>query len=196
MSDGFTRVHALALQFLRDGDLPRLLDGTLAEALAITGADRGCVQILHDAGGGMRLGAQHGLVRPFLEYVANLRAPLGGNTVTAGDRHVRFDDVATSAALAGGPDREALLAAQVRALHAIPLRTLDGRVVGVLSALHRDTPRPQPAAIEALDRIADLCAAGIARVPGATDLAPATTDGDVAARLRDTLQLFRNTVEN
>ncbi len=144
----------------------------------------------------MRLGAQRGLVRPFLEYVANLRAPLGGSGVTAGGRHVVFDDVATSAALAGSADRDALLVAQVRALHAFPFRLPDGRVVGVLSSLHRDTPDRQPAPPDALDRIADLCAAAIAHAQRVAEPAPAPSDADLAARLRDTEELFRNTVEN
>ena len=195
------RLHGLAVEFLRDGELPRLLDAALSEALAITGADRGCLQILHGPGGGLRLGAQRGLVRPFLEYVANLRVGLGGSVVTAGERHVLFDDVATSAALAGSADREALLLAEVRALHAIPLRTPDGRVVGVLSVLHRDAPDPQPLAREAmdrgaLDRVADLCAAAITNAQAATERTPAPSDADVAARLRETQELFSNTVEN
>jgi PAS domain S-box-containing protein len=193
------RLHGVAVGFLRDGELPRLLDATLAEALALTGADRGCLQILHGPGGGLRLGAQRGLVRPFLEHVARLRVGLGGSAVTAGGPHPHNHvllDVATSAALAGGADREALLAAEVRALHAIPLRLPDGRVVGVLSALHRDAPDPQPAALEALDRVAELCAAAIAHAQGAPARAPAPSDAELAARLRETQELFRNTVEN
>ena len=88
----------------------------------------------------MRLAAQRGLARPFLEYIANLRAAVGGSDVMTGGRHVLFDELETNAALAGSADREALLGAEVRALHAIPLRTPDGRVVGVLSTLHRDAP--------------------------------------------------------
>jgi PAS domain S-box-containing protein len=192
-----TRVHDLAVEYLRNGDLSRLLDAALSEALAITGADRGCLQVLRGPGGGLRLGGQRGLVRPFVEYVANLRAGLGGTVVTAGERHVIFEDVATSPALAGTADREALLAAEVRALHAIALRTPDGRVVGVLAALHRDTPLdPQPAARDALDRIAELCTAAITHAQGPTEWPPAPSDGDLAARLRETQELFSNTVEN
>jgi len=196
MGQTLERLHGLALAFLRDGELTPLLDAALSEALEITRADRGCVQILHGPGGGLRLAAQRGLVRPFLEYVANLRAGLGGGGVTVGGRPVFFDDVATSPALAGSADREALILAEVRALHAIPLRTPDGRVVGVLSALHRDAPHPQPAALEALDRVADLCAAAVANAQGAAERPPAPSDAHLAARLRATEELFRNTVEN
>ena len=190
------RLHGLAVEFLRDGELSRLLDAALSEALAITGADRGCLQTLHGPGGGLRLGAQRGLARPFLEYIANLRAGLGGSDVMTGGRHVLFDEVETNAALAGSADREALLGAEVRALHAIPLRTPDGRVVGVLSTLHRDAPDPQPAALQSLDRVADLCAAAIAHAERATERAPAPADADLAARLREMQELFSNTVEN
>jgi PAS domain S-box-containing protein len=189
------RLHRLALEFMRDGDLPRLLDASLAEALAIAGADRGCLQILHGSGGGFRLRAQQGLVRPVLEYIANLRVGLGGTGVTAGGRAVVVEDLATSSALAGGADREALLAAEVRALHVVPLGTPDGRVVGVLSALHRGAPDARPEVLAALDRVAELCAAAIAHAQGAEVRAPAPVDAELA-RLRDTEELFRNTVEN
>lgn len=186
------RLHALTVEFLRDGELSRLLDGALSEALAITGADRGCLQILHSAGGGLRLAAQRGLVRPFLEYVGNLRVALGGSEVTAGTRPVLLD-VGTSA---GSADREALRLAEVRVLQAIPLRMPDGRVVGALSALHRDSPDSQPAANQHFERIAELCAAAISRAQAATERAPVLFDADLATRLRETEELFHNTVEN
>jgi PAS domain S-box-containing protein len=116
--------------------------------------------------------------------------------VTAAGPHVVVDDVATSPLLAGSADRDALLAVGVRALHAIPLRTPAGRVVGVLSALHRGVPASRPPALEALDRIADLCAAAIAHAQGTAERAPAPTDAERAARLRETEELFRNTIEN
>jgi PAS domain S-box-containing protein len=190
------RLNDLAVAFLRDGELSRLLDGALSEALAITGADRGCLQILQGAGGGLRLAAQRGLVRPFIEYVANLRVALGGSSATAGGRPVILD-VATSPALADSTDRQAMLGAEVQALHRIPLRMPDGRVLGALSALHRGAaPEPHPSALEALDRIADLCAAAIARSQGATERATPPSDAELATRLRETEELFHNTVEN
>ena len=149
----------------------------------------------------MRLGAQRGLVRPFLEYVANLRVGLGGSVVTAGERDVLFDDVATSAALAGSADREALLLAEVRALHAIPLRTPDGRVVGVLSVLHRGAARSAAAGARSHGSRRLIGRRFVRQPPSrtrkrATERAPAPSDADVAARLRETQELFSNTVEN
>lgn len=193
--DALVRLHALTVDFLRDGELSRLLDGALSEALAITGADRGCLQILHGAGGGLRLAAQRGLVRPFLEYVGNLRVALGCSAVTAGARPVLLD-VETSAVLAGSADRDALLQAEVRVLHAIPLRMPDGRVVGALSVLHRDSPDPKAAALETFERIAELGAAAISRAQATTERAPVLFDADLVTRLRETEELFRNTVEN
>ncbi|HVU51398.1 MAG TPA: GAF domain-containing protein, partial [Polyangia bacterium] len=116
-----TRLHDLAVGFLRDGDLPRLLDAALAEALAIAGADRGALQVLDGADAGLRLVAQRGLARPLLQHVANLRTGLGGNAASRAGRLWLVDDVATDEALAGGADREALLAARVRALLVMPL---------------------------------------------------------------------------
>jgi PAS domain S-box-containing protein len=189
------RLHERALAFLRDGDLAPLLDGALDEALALTGADRGCVQILDGAGGGLRLAAQRGLVRPFLEHVANLRTGLGGAGAVRRGGAWLVDDVATNEVFAGSADRDALLGARVRALLVTPLRATDGRVLGLLSALHRDTPDPPPEALEALERIAELCAAALAHA-AARPPARTAPDSELAARLRDLEDLFRSTVEN
>jgi two-component system CheB/CheR fusion protein len=190
-----TRLHRLATDHLVDGDLPRLLDAAVREALAITGADRGCVQILHGGGGGLRLAGQEGLVRPFVEYVANLRVGLGGHRAGFAERPWFVEDVATDEALAGSADREALLAAEVRALHAVPLVASDGRVVGRLSALHRHAPERGPPDPDALARVAELCAAATVHAVAAASSRPAS-DAALGARLADAEELFRNTVEN
>jgi PAS domain S-box-containing protein len=189
------RLHELTLGFLRDGELARLLDGALAEALALTGADRGAVQVLDGAGGGLRLAAQRGVVRPLLEHVATLRTGLGGSAASRAARHWLVDDVATSEAFAGGADRDALLGARVRALVVTPLRAPDGGVLGLLSAFHRDTPDPPPATFDALDRVAALCAAALGHARGARPPA-APSEPEAAARLRALEELFRGTVEN
>jgi two-component system CheB/CheR fusion protein len=190
------RLQAVAAAFLRDGDLPRLLDAALAETLALAGADRGCVQVLDGAGGGLRLAAQHGLVRPFLEHVATLRTGLGGSAAVGNGSHWLVDDVATSEALAGTADREALLGAHVHGLLVTPLRAPDGRVLGLLTALHRDAPDPPAFVLEALERVAELCAAALAHAAAARPRTPAAPDSELAARLRDLEQLFHGTVEN
>jgi two-component system CheB/CheR fusion protein len=191
-----TRLHEQAATFLGDGDLSRLLDAALLEALALAGTDRGCVQILHGGGGGLRLAAQRGLVRPFLEYVANLRTGLGGHGAAPDTRSWLVDDVADDEALAGGDDREALLGARVRALHVTPLRAADGRVIGRLAALHRAAPEPRPATLAGLERVAALCAAAVAHAQAAAPRVAPGSDAALAARLRATEELFSNTVEN
>jgi PAS domain S-box-containing protein len=189
------RLYELAERFFGDGDLAHLLDAALGEALAIAGADRGCVQILHEAGG-LRLAAQRGLVRPFLEYVANLRTGLGGKGPEGSGQRWLVEDVAADRALAGGADREALIGAQVRGLHATPLRASDGRIVGRLTVLHRDVPDPPASALAALDRLAALCAAAVGHAQAAARRAPPVSEAALAARLHALDELFRNTIEN
>jgi PAS domain S-box-containing protein len=192
--DLLARLHGLAVGFLRDGDLARLLDGALAEALAIAGADRGAIQVLDGASGGLRLAAQRGLVRPFLEHVANLRTGLGGNTASRAERHWLVDDVTSSEALRGGADRDALLAARVRALVVMPLRAPDGGFLGLISAFHRDAPEPTPARLDALDRVAELCAAALAHVRDERPIPAAGAEPET--RLRELEELFHGTIEN
>lgn len=187
------RLHDATVSFLHEGDLSRLLNVATLEAMAITGADRGCVQIIEGEGGGLRLAAQHGLDRPLLDYVANLRTGLVAGE--AGAPHF-IEDVATNHALAGSPDREALISADVRALIATPLRCREGALVGMLSTLHRNTPSLRDGGLSTLGRIAALCAGAIARAHPLRP--PPQTDGDrlIVQKLRQMEELFRNTVEN
>jgi PAS domain S-box-containing protein len=194
--DLLARLHALAVGFLREGDLSRLLDGALAEALAIAGADRGAIQVLDGASGGLRLAAQHGLTRPFVEHLANLRTGPGGNTASRTDRHWLVDDVASNESLRGGADRDALLAARVRALLVTPLRAPDGGFLGLVSTFHRDAPEATPAKLDALDRIAELCAAALAHARAARPAAATGDEPELATRLRELEELFHATIEN
>jgi PAS domain S-box-containing protein len=181
--------------FLHDGDLERLLDAVMTQALAVTGADRGCLHLAGPAGGGFRLAAQRGIAWPLIEYVASLRAGIAG-PVGPGAERVVVDDVATSPLLTDDADRAALGAAGVRALHVTPLRTRAGQVVGLLSTLHREPPSLGAPEHGALDRLADVAAGAIARARAAERGATPQTETDIAAELRRTEALFRSTVEN
>src|SRR5882672_10507193 len=93
-------------RFLHDGDLPALLDAVMAEALAVTGVDRGCLHIVGAAGGGLRLAVQRGITWPLIEYVASLRTGIAG-PVGPGAQRALVDDVATSPLVTGPADRDA-----------------------------------------------------------------------------------------
>ncbi|HVU53363.1 MAG TPA: ATP-binding protein, partial [Polyangia bacterium] len=78
----------------------------------------------------------------------------------------------------------------------MPLRGPAGQVLGLLSALHRGAPEPTAAALEALDGVAELCAAALTRARAARPAVAASPEPALAARLRDLEQLFRATIEN
>jgi PAS domain S-box-containing protein len=192
----FARLYDVAVDYLHEGDLPRLLSAALVEALAVAGAERGCVQIMEGEGGGLRLAAHQGLSRPFLDHVASLRTGLVSVASREGDGPLYIEDVTTYPALAGSPDREALLSADVRALLVTPMRCSEGSVVGLLSTLHRDAPRLRDGGLRTLERIAALCAGGVVRAHPARPRRELAGDQLIVERLHQMEELFRNTVEN
>jgi PAS domain S-box-containing protein len=192
----FARLHDAAVDYLHDGDLPRLLSAALDEALAVAGADRGCVQIIQGEGGGLRLAAHRGLSRPFLDHVASLRTGVVWGATRESGAPLFIEDVATHPALAGSPDREALLSADVRAVLVTPMRCREGSVVGLLSTLHSDAPRLRDGGLRTLERIAGLCAGAVVRAHPTLSRPEQEGDRPVLERLRQMEELFQNTVEN
>jgi PAS domain S-box-containing protein len=192
----FARLHDAAVDYLHDGDLTRLLSAALDEALAVAGAERGCVQIIQGEGGGLRLAAHQGLSRPFLDHVASLRTGVVSGATPGSGASLFIEDVATHPALAASPDREALLSADVRALLVTPMRCREGSVVGLLSTFHGDAPRLRDGGLGTLERIAALCAGAVVRAHPTVPRPAQVGDRSVFERLRQLEELFQNTVEN
>jgi PAS domain S-box-containing protein len=57
---GMTRLHAIATRFVREGDLPALLEEVVEAAIAIAGADTGTIQLRDSTSDELRLTAHQG----------------------------------------------------------------------------------------------------------------------------------------
>src|SRR6516162_965844 len=113
------------------------LAGILDAAIALTGADKGNIQLLDVASGSLVLAAQRGFDKPFLSFFANVRpgeaATCGAALKTA--KRIVVEDVRQSEIFEGQPALDVLIEAGVRAVYSTPLISSAGEILGMLSTL-------------------------------------------------------------
>ena len=102
MSDlrNMTRLHEVSMRFVQQGDLHGLLDQILDAAIGITGADKGNIQLLDEDGHTLRLAAQRGFSRTFLDFFSRVHKGQAAvrNRLRDWER-VTVEDVATESAI-------------------------------------------------------------------------------------------------
>jgi PAS domain S-box-containing protein len=171
--DAMTRLHDVASRFLLEG---RSLDSTLAEildaAIAISGADRGSIQIVDPASSDLRMVACRGFPSWWLDHW-NAVSTGRGTCGTALDRMERVivEDVEDSAIFAGTPALEIQRKAGVRAVQSTPLFTMEGKPIGVFSTHYEKPHRPDEHTLRLLDLLARQAADIIDRARAADALA-------------------------
>ena len=97
------------------------LDGVLSRLLAAVGAEMGNIQVLKD--GALRIAAQQGFDRPFLDFFAAVKDDESacGRALQTGQR-VIVEDVRTSPVFAGKPAHAVMLKAGLRLVCSTPIR--------------------------------------------------------------------------
>jgi len=133
-------------------DLHSALSQVVARAIEMSGADMGNLQILDPQTNNLRIAAQVGFSRRFLEFfdrVENHQYACA-KALSRGQR-VIVDDVASDPIFRGTKAREIILKDGVRAVQSIPLRTLSGQFVGVLSTHFRVAKPPRQKLFEITD---------------------------------------------
>jgi PAS domain S-box-containing protein len=127
-------LHALSTRYLKGDDFDTLLQEILESAIAITGADKGNLQLLDPATGMLKIVAQKHFDPPFLEFFAYVDA---GDATACGAaleqaERVVVEDICESDVF----DEETaavLLAENVRAVQSTPLVGRSGHLLGILS---------------------------------------------------------------
>jgi PAS domain S-box-containing protein len=154
--EAMVRLHEVGMRCLRDGnDLKGCLNFVLDAAVALTKASKGTMQLLDHSCGALRLAAQKGFDRPFLDFFAEVRDQPStcGAAMRTGER-VIIEDVLESKMFAGTRSLDILLDAGVRAVMSTPLISSSGKLLGMIST-HYSAPH-QP--IERELRLTDLLA--------------------------------------
>jgi len=146
-------LHELSAALVSIPDLPGQLQLILATFVRIHRGDKGLISICDPGGEQVRIAASAGFDARSLAVLRNVDGTLGASGLaSAGKSRVIVEDVERDPRLVDF--REIGRADGVRAVHATPLVSRDGEVLGALS-VHFETPR-RPSDREV--RIADICA--------------------------------------
>jgi PAS domain S-box-containing protein len=167
-----TRLHAIATRFVREGDLPALLEEVVDAAVSIVGADMASIQLRDAITGELRLTAQRGFGPEVVEHFASARPD------------------------AESSEREAMRAAGVLAIQTTPLGNRSGKVVGLLSTYFRRVHRLPGHSLKLLELLALQCTDAIERTRWAEEAATLNARAEYAQKLRESEERFRTTVEN
>lgn len=123
------------------------LTGIMDAAIALTGADKGNLQLFADEAGALVIAAQRGFDEPFLRFFARVslhESAACAAALTSG-RRIMVEDVTTSDIFAGQPSLEVMLQAGARAVQSTPLISSEGATLGMISTHfnrpHRFTDR-------------------------------------------------------
>ncbi len=106
----------------------------VAEAIGVSGADMGNAQLVDPASGALRIVAQRGFRRPFLDFFETVHDEESAcGTALAAGKPVWVPEVARSPIFAGTPAQDVMLDAGSRAVASMPVRADDGTVIAMIS---------------------------------------------------------------
>jgi PAS domain S-box-containing protein len=149
-------LNQLSNRFVRQsGDYARNLNAVVDTAIAITGADKGNLQLFDPTAGVLTIAAQRGFEEPFLKFFASVRddASACAAAMRSGDR-VIVEDVRESEIFAGQPSKEVMLDAGARAVSSTPLMASTGNLLGMISTHFANPHRPSERELHLLDLLA------------------------------------------
>ncbi len=151
-----TRLNEVANRCIGErNELHKCLVDIVETAIAITGADKGNVQLLDSASGALTIAAQRGFEEPFLKFFANVRndASACGSAMQSGES-VIVEDVTRSQIFAGQTSLSVLLDAGVRAVQSTPLLSSTGNLLGMISTYFRIPHRSSERELRLIDLLA------------------------------------------
>jgi anti-anti-sigma factor len=123
-----------------DSDLVSVCDTAVAAAIRASGADMGNAQLVDPASRVLRIVAQHGFERPFLDFFEIVHDEDSAcGAALAGGLPVWIPDVAKSPVFAGKPALDVMLEAGCQAVASVPALACDGSVLAMIS-VHRRRP--------------------------------------------------------
>jgi two-component sensor histidine kinase/membrane protein implicated in regulation of membrane protease activity len=139
------RLCRLSQQLVRERtDVNECLNEVLETAIAISGADKGNVQLFNMSSDALTIAAQRGFKDAFLTYFENVH-DVASSACAAAMRsaaQVIVEDVLTSEVFVGQPSQKVLLDADVRAVISAPLTSSTGQLLGMVSTHFSKPHRP------------------------------------------------------
>lgn len=198
--DAMTRLQSVGALFVQEDGLPAVLDQIVETAMAITGANRGHIQLVDVASGHLRIAVQRGFEPAFVDFWHNvLVCPGHWGAAMEWRARVIVEDITKSPIFMDAPALQVMLQAGVRAVQSTPLVSRGGRLLGVLST-HYGTPhRPDERALRLIDLLARQTADIIERAQTEAELKEADIRKNefiamLGHELRNPLAPIRNAV--
>jgi len=153
---GMNRLHALSTRFVSQGDLKILLKAILDAAIALTGGDKGHVQLFDPASGKLQLIDEHGFGPEFAEYSSHIRpGVLASGLTMQTHQRVVVEDITVSPFYHADPrGLELVTRAGMRAVVCVPLLTRSEQLLGTFSVLFGIPHRPSERDLRLLDLLA------------------------------------------
>ena len=130
------RLNELSAVLMREeNNFETCCDEIIRTAIAISGADKGNLQLFDETLGSFRTIAQQGFQERFLKFFERVDDHVAAScgTAMATNEQVIVDDVLTSKIFVGQPAQKVLLDAEVRAIISTPLSSSKGGILGVIS---------------------------------------------------------------
>jgi signal transduction histidine kinase/ActR/RegA family two-component response regulator len=149
--DALARLFDLSVMPASSDALPELLEAVVDTAIDVTAADMGSVQLYDDTTGCLRIAAQRGFERSFLEHFAVVR---GGDAACGAAmqrrQQVIVEDVSSSP-LFDDRSRAVMTAARVKSVQLTLMTSRQGRILGVISTHWRVANRPDVERLRVLE---------------------------------------------
>jgi hypothetical protein len=124
----------------------------LEAAIEITEADLGNLQLLDPATGALRIVAQHGFKRDFVEFFDQVhKGEAACGTALQNAQRIVVENVVRSPIFIGSSSLEVMLDAGAHAVQSTPIVDWSGTVSGVLSTHYRTPHRPPERNLRFLD---------------------------------------------
>jgi len=134
----------------------RCLQKTLETAITIANADKGNLQILDKQSGVLQIAVESGFDKRFLKFFRNVKSN-DASACSIAMRRAKYtivEDITRSEIFAGQPSLDVLLAAGVRAVHSVPLKSTAGNLVGIVSVHYSHPHRPRERELGFIDLLA------------------------------------------
>ena len=153
--DAMTRLQKLGTQFVQEASFESILTEIVDTAIAICSADFGTIQLLDSKSGDLKIVAQRGLPKCWLNFWNSASKGRGtcGTALERGER-VIVEDVEQSPIFVGTRALQVQLEAGVRAVQSTPLTSRSGKLIGMFSTHYKTPHRPDDRSLQLLDLLA------------------------------------------
>lgn len=153
------RLHSIATRFVQEADVSAIFLEIIDAAMSITNADKGSILLADEKNQGLKITASRGFDVPFLDYFANCPPGEGAcGTAFQKNERVLINDITEDERFIGTPYLTQLLAKEITAVQATPLKSRTGKVLGVLATYYKSPGAPKPRELRMVDLLARLSA--------------------------------------